>query len=105
MNAFHTSILLDVNPSLCTDTQHTTHLVTSISVGKYLANYMTKTSETVHQIFPIYNYMIMILNKENQGADQNQFLPILLKFSSEKCSDICCEKYRQLDSSTSPNAG
>ena len=44
--------------------------------------------------------MIMILNKENQGADQNQFLPILLKFSSEKCSDICCEKYRQLDSST-----
>ena len=44
--------------------------------------------------------MIMILNKENQGADQNQFLHILLKFSSEKCSDICCEKYRQLDSST-----
>ena len=44
--------------------------------------------------------MIMILNKENQGADQNQFLPILLKFSSEKYSDICCEKYRQLDSST-----
>ena len=51
MNTFHTSILLDVNPSLCTDTQHTTNLVTSISVGKYLANYMTKTSETVHQIF------------------------------------------------------
>ena len=51
MNAFHTSsILLDVNPSLCTDTQHTMHPVTSISVGKYLANYMTKTSETVHQI-------------------------------------------------------
>ena len=44
MNAFHTSILL-VNPFLCTDTQHTTHLVTSFSVGKYLANYMTKTSE------------------------------------------------------------
>ena len=44
MNAFHTSILLDVNPSLCTDTQHTTHLVTSISVGKYLAKYMTNKS-------------------------------------------------------------
>ena len=25
---------------------------------------------------------------------------VLLKFFSEKCSDICCEKYRQLDSST-----
>ena len=84
MNTFHTSKLLDVNPSLCTDTQHTTHLVTSISVGKYF----------ISSDFCIYNYMIMmimILNKENQGADQNQFLPILLKFSSEKCSDICCE--------------